>query len=298
MLHIMLIAILTLNSTTSYSEQLYNKERKDRQSGKIVEPSIIIVNYTTQATALESTLALSNGRASTHYIIDKDGTIYETLHREKKAVKIINKEYLKRQAWHAGHSYWKTDEQEITDVNSHSIGVLFVNEGAQPKHNPNVLTNDPTNKTIWSDFTLQQCNAFIDLCSQLKKAYNIDDKNIVGHGEIAISPKTKSLGRGVGPGPKFSWKALAEEGIGLYHNLSEEELSQPCNNSIQDLQQALSAFGYSVQITEKEDEQTKHALLQAQIHHDSNNIDGDLQSCRIPRIITNLLAQHRAKKTK
>ena len=42
MLHIMLIAILTLNSTTSYSEQLYNKERKDRQSGKIVEPSKII----------------------------------------------------------------------------------------------------------------------------------------------------------------------------------------------------------------------------------------------------------------
>lgn len=279
-----------------HDQLCYHLERIDRTNEQIVDPSMIVVNYTTQPTLTHAIASFKRARASTHYMIDKDGTIYETMHEDPKAVTSVDPEYLKRRAWHAGHAYWNSAQKEISDVNSHAIGILFVNEGALPKDNPNILTNDPSNTTQWFDFTPEQQTSFVSLCKQLKTTYNIMDKDIVGHGEVAINPTTKSLGRKIGPGPRFPWKQIAQQGIGLYHTLTEEQLSQPCNNSIGDLQKALHAWGYSIQPTEQNDEQTKQAILQAQIHHDSQHIDGNIESCRTSHILKNLLAQHYAQK--
>jgi len=298
MFHIILTTFFIINSFIVCSDKLYDNERKDRQTNQIVDPSIIIINYTTQPTFLESTLSLQMARASAHYIIDKNGSIYETLNTTPRSITSINTEYLKRRAWHAGHSYWKTDKQEINNGNSHSIGILFVNEGATPKDSPNVITNNPENTTQFFAYTKQQLEAFVLLTQQLKTTYNIDDKDIIGHGEVAINSKTKSLGRKIGPGPLFPWKQAAQQGIGLFHNLSKDELNAPCNITPQDMQELLQKWGYSIQITGLNDEQTQQAILQAQIHHDPQHIDGDCSSCRIYYILQNLLAQHIAQKTK
>ncbi|MDP3788748.1 MAG: N-acetylmuramoyl-L-alanine amidase [Candidatus Chromulinivorax sp.] len=279
-----------------HDEHCYHLERIDRQSNEIVKPSMIVVNYTTQPALENAIVSFKKARASAHYMIDTDGTIYESMHETPQAITSIDTEYLKRRAWHAGHAYWNGDQQEISDVNSHAIGILFVNEGALPKDNPNVYTNDVSNTTQWFDFTPEQQASFVNICQQLKTTYNIADKDIVGHGEVAINPTTKSLGRKIGPGPRFPWKQIAEQGVGLCHNVTEEELAQPCDNSVSDLQEDLHAWGYSVQETGQEDEQTKQAVAQLQIHHDSQHIDGDIQSCRVSHIIKNLLAQHYAQK--
>jgi len=281
MLHTILIAILITSATTSCSNQQLNYERRDKQSDKIVEPTMIVINGTSKSTLLESTLFLGYQGYSTHYIIDTDGSIYETLNTQPRLVKEINKKYLEQRARHIGHGYWKTDHLAITDINSHSIGLSFVNQDCDNTKTPHRF-----------NVTLNQFNALTNICKQLKEAYSIEDKNIIGHHEITINKATKSLS----PGSQFPWKLLAQENIGLYHNLTEEELCQTCNSSITSLQQSLLEWGYSVEVTEEEDEQTVQALLQAQTHHDPEHIDGYLQSCRIPRIIANLQAHHRAKK--
>ena len=292
------LAISTL-CQASYEQNdklCFHLRREDRKTNEIVEPSLIVVNYTVQPTLEDSNASLQKARVSTHYMIDKDGTIYETMHETPKAITHIDKEYLQRRAWHAGHGYWNGDKQEITDINSHSIGILFVNQGALPKDNPNVLTTDTSNTTQWFDFTPEQQSAFVNICQQLKDAYQINDKDIVGHGEVAINPTTKSLGRKVGPGPRFPWKKSAEDGVGLFHNVKEYEFTEPCSGSINNVQELLQTYGYSVQVTGQEDEQTKQAILEFQIHHDPQHIDGDVKSCRIQHILVSLINQHVAKK--
>ena len=275
-------------SNEQNNDFFYHPHRVDRISQEVVKPTMIVANYTVEPTLAESVSALQRARVSTHYMIDTDGTIFETMHAVPKATTTIDPEYIQRRAWHAGHAYWDGK----SDVNSHSIGVLFVNEGATPKDNPNVFTNDSSNTTQWFDFTDKQQTSFATLCQQLKETYNIADKDIVGHGEVAINPTTKSLGRKVGPGPRFPWKNLAQQGVGLFHNKSEEELAQPCSASVIEFQKSLQTYGYSVQVTGQEDEQTKQATLEFQIHHDPKNIDGNAKSCRNIRIINNLITQH------
>lgn len=298
-LALLFLATSTLCFASNYpqhDEHCYHLERIDRQTQEIVKPSMIVVNYSTQPTLTNAFISFQAARASTHYMIDIDGTIYETLHETPQAITTIDTEYLNRRAWHAGHAYWNGNQQKISDVNSHAIGIVLINEGALPKANPNVYTNDTSNNTQWFDFTENQITSFVHLCKQLQQTYNIADKDIVGHGEVAINPTTKSLGRKIGPGPRFPWNDIAQQHVGLFHNLTNEELEQPCNASIVDLQKALHAWGYSVQETGLEDEQTKQAVLQLQIHHDPQNIDGNVQSCRAQSILYNLLAQHYAQK--
>ncbi len=267
-------------------ELCFNPERKDLQTGEIVQPKMIVVNYTVQPTLKDSIASFKKYRVSTHYMIDKDGKIYETMHETPKIVTVIDLEYLQRRAWHAGHAYW----DKISDINSYSVGILFVNEGALPKDNPNVLTNDASNTTQWFDFTLEQQCSFVVLCKQLKEIYNIDDKDIIGHGEVAINPTTKSLGRKIGPGPLFPWKQSAQQGVGLSHTLRPDQVTQPCTTTKAALKSLLSAWGYSTTAD------LEQAVIQAQTHHDSQQIDGNVTSCRMTHIMINLLAQHHAQK--
>ncbi len=271
-----------------------NPKRIDRTTQEIVEPCMIVLNYTCQPTALESAMSLRRGRASAHYMIDTDGTIYELLHNMPQTATTMDADYLRQRAWHAGHGYWKTERKEISDINSHSIGIVFVNQGANPKDNPDVLTTNLDNQTRWFEFTQEQQKACINLCRQLINHYHIDLKDIVGHGEVAINPTTKSLGRKIGPGPRFPWQDLAEQGVSVHHYLTTEELNQPCNVEVIDLQRTLQRWGYSVQISQEEDAQTSQAVIQAQIHYDQTHIDGNCRSQRLYRIMQALLAQRYA----
>jgi N-acetylmuramoyl-L-alanine amidase len=107
---------------------------------------------------------------SAHYMVDRDGKIYQLVNDQKRA-------------WHAG----KGELHGVpTDVNSRSIGIEIVNDGS--------------GKT---PFTEAQMKAVTQLTGYLKQQYDVPMKNIVGHKDVAV-PK----GRKTDPAPNFDWNRL------------------------------------------------------------------------------------------
>jgi N-acetylmuramoyl-L-alanine amidase len=107
---------------------------------------------------------------SAHYMIDKDGKIYQLVPDGKRA-------------WHAGKGEL---HGKPTDVNGRSIGIEIVNDGS--------------GKTPFTD---AQYKALIQLTGFLKQEYKVPMNNIVGHKDVAV-PK----GRKNDPAANFDWNRL------------------------------------------------------------------------------------------
>ena len=117
--------------------------------------SMIVIHYTETKTC-ESALRIlcdpdSVKRVSSHWVIDRDGTVYRLVDEAKRA-------------WHAGKSFW----DGIEDCNSASIGIELVNDGAEVYPEP-------------------QLDALVELCDGIKSRHDI--RHIVGHSEIAPDRK-------------------------------------------------------------------------------------------------------------
>jgi N-acetylmuramoyl-L-alanine amidase len=107
---------------------------------------------------------------SAHYMVDRDGKIYQLVNDSKRA-------------WHAG----KGELHGVpTDVNGRSIGIEIVNDGS--------------GKTA---FTEAQYKSLNQLVGFLKQEYNVPTKNVVGHKDVAV-PK----GRKSDPASNFDWSRL------------------------------------------------------------------------------------------
>ena len=143
----------------------YNK----RESKKI---KYLIIHYTALKNCSESLKYLCNKskKVSSHYLISQQGDIYNLVSE-------------KMRAWHAGISYWKNE----TDINSTSIGIEL---DYSPNHKNNI-------------FTKKMIKSLINLLKILKKKYNINNNNILGHSDIAPYRK-------LDPGPQFPWKKLTK----------------------------------------------------------------------------------------
>lgn len=105
-------------------------------------------------------LCLPSSKVSAHYLIDKDGTIYQLV--DEKNI-----------AYHAGESFW----QGKAHVNQFSIGIELVNpnDGFYP----------------YPEEQLQACAALvIAIC----RDYRIEAKDVVGHCDIALGRKTDPAG--------------------------------------------------------------------------------------------------------
>jgi N-acetylmuramoyl-L-alanine amidase len=87
---------------------------------------------------------------------------------------------------HAGESKWGNN----TDLNSSSIGIELVNNGTEA-------------------YPEAQINSLLVLLERLKTSYKIPVPNFIGHADVAPARKTD-------PGAKFPWKALSENGFGLW----------------------------------------------------------------------------------
>jgi N-acetyl-anhydromuramyl-L-alanine amidase AmpD len=300
--HRTLILFFFLSSTTYQTAQEKNEKlfchtlRQDATTQQTAQPSMLVLNYALRSTAEESLQSFRNHKLSTHYIIDKDGKLYKGMSEQLEEVTTIDPEFIAQRAFHTGIGYWNGDKEEINNINTHSIGILFVNEGATPTSNPDYIIGNPENTTQWYPYSSEQIESFVNLTKQLKATYNIADKDIVGYHEVRTN--NAILNAGGGPGPLFPWRQAAQQGVGLTHTLTEEELSSPCATSIEALQQGLHAWGYSVKINGEKDTQTTQAIKQLQIHHDSfyHNPDNQQNICRASHIVKNLLAQHYAQK--
>ena len=148
----------------------------DKRDNKKI--SYIILHYTALPSIDESInfLCKAENKVSCHYIISQNGKIYNLVDE-------------KNRAWHAGQSKWLTER----DLNSTSIGIEL---DFSPNHNNN-------------KFSKLLISALIVLTQYLKKKYNVDKKNILGHSDIAPYRK-------IDPGKKFPWNKLYKLNLAYY----------------------------------------------------------------------------------
>jgi N-acetylmuramoyl-L-alanine amidase len=140
---------------------------------------MLVLHYTGMVTAEEALARLCDPEAkvSSHYTVDRDGTVYRHVPEE-------------RRAWHAGVSFWAGRGA----VNDRSIGIELVNPGHEFGYVP---------------FTEEQIAALIPLCQAILRRHQIPPKNVVGHSDVAPARKTD-------PGELFPWQRLAEAGVGVW----------------------------------------------------------------------------------
>lgn len=119
------------------------------------KPNFVIIHHTAQHSVDQTirTFNLSHTKVSAHYLIGKDGEVFQLLN-----------DYIR--AWHAGKSKWGN----ITDMNSVSLGIELDNNGSEP-------------------FPDAQINALLDLLDTLQRQYDIPQANFLGHADVAPSRK-------------------------------------------------------------------------------------------------------------
>jgi len=119
------------------------------------KPNYVIIHHTAQNSTEQTlkTFTTSKTQVSAHYVIGKDGMIYQMLN-----------DYLR--AWHGGAAKWGN----LTDINSSSIGIELDNNG-------------------FEQFSDVQIESLLTVLSKLKTTHNIPSANFIGHSDIAPGRK-------------------------------------------------------------------------------------------------------------
>ena len=172
-----------LNLIRNYSINFDHRERK------VQNINFVIIHYTgmkNEKAALKK-LCESKSKVSSHYFIKKNGEI----------LNLVPDNFI---AWHAGKSRWK----KYNLLNKNSIGIEIQNPGHSYKY---------------LNFSLKQIYSLKRLIKFLLKKYNILDKNVLGHSDIAPERKKD-------PGEKFPWKKLSKSKLTFWHKLSEANLKK------------------------------------------------------------------------
>ena len=202
-----------MHTTYNYSPNFELKKRKPDQI------KFIIFHYTgmkKESEAIERLTSIKS-KVSCHYLIKNNGEI----------VVMVPDLY---EAWHAGVSSWRN----FKSLNKNSIGIEISNPG----HDFN-----------YKKFSKKQIQSIKKLSRFLIKKYKIDQKNILGHSDIAPNRKKD-------PGEKFPWKYLAKFRIGIWHSLSVKTLVKNRRKKIDSTDKKfffgyLSKIGYSIKNSTK-----------------------------------------------
>jgi N-acetylmuramoyl-L-alanine amidase len=122
------------------------------------EAVLVVIHATTQDSVEESIETLrtanSGGPVSAHYLIGRDGALYQLVSEDLRA-------------WHAGPGAWGT----ISDVNSASIGIELDNNGTDP-------------------YPAQQIDSLLRLLADICKRNGIPREQVIGHADMAPTRKT------------------------------------------------------------------------------------------------------------
>ena len=195
---------ITLNYSPNFSTNKRNKKNI----------KLLIFHYTGMKNENKAINRLTdvNSKVSSHYFIKKNG----------QTILLVPELYA---AWHAGKSYWKKKKS----LNKSSIGIEIQNTGHQFGYHK---------------FTNSQIKSLVKLSIYLIKKYKINNKNILGHSDVAYDRKKD-------PGEKFPWQFLAKKKIGIWHNLEKIKLRKNRNLKITILEKkeflnCLKKIGYFV----------------------------------------------------
>ena len=142
-------------------------------------PDMIVLHYTGMQTGEGALARLRDpaAKVSAHYLVEEDGRVFGLVAEE-------------RRAWHAGVAHWRGE----TDINGRSIGIEIVNPGHEYGYRA---------------FPKAQIEAVIGLVGDIRSRWTIEDRDIVGHSDVAPDRKDD-------PGELFPWKQLFLAGHGLW----------------------------------------------------------------------------------
>jgi N-acetylmuramoyl-L-alanine amidase len=208
---------------------------------RTVPPSLLVLHYTGMQTGEEAIARLRDpeARVSSHYVVEEDGRVFRLVPEE-------------RRAWHAGVSYWRGRR----NVNGDSIGIEIVNPG---------------HEWGYRAFPEAQVAAVIELVADIRTRWEIEDRDIVGHADVAPARKED-------PGELFPWKRLAEAGHGLWAEapaapgapIGEGEEGA----AVFALQAGLTRLGYDLPPSGKFDADTAAVVRAFQRHWRQERVDG------------------------
>lgn len=121
------------------------------------QPTIIVLHATEQDSVEQSlrTLRTANnrGRVSSHYLIGRDGEIYQLVSED-------------RRAWHAGAGGWGN----LTEINSSSIGIELDNNGSDA-------------------FPTVQIDSLLRLLADISERQRIQPSHVIAHADLAPTRK-------------------------------------------------------------------------------------------------------------
>jgi N-acetylmuramoyl-L-alanine amidase len=258
--------------------------------------SIVVIHHTTAnfADSLRILTQPSGNPVSSHYLIPEPND--PTYDRKKLETFSLVPET--ERAWHAGQSYWGGR----TALNDQSIGIEIVNQtychtSAQPSLAAEPGMGAASNGTTHSDapvelpthteatdieakicffpdFSESQLELLLTLLADIKSRHpEIAAVNFVGHSDIAP-------GRKIDPGPRFPWQRLYQLGYGAWPDdatviryWERFRLDPP---PLIRVQQALSAYGYGIDVTGEYDEQTRDVVSAFQLHFRPADVSGAL----------------------
>jgi N-acetylmuramoyl-L-alanine amidase len=220
-------------------------------------PDLIVLHYTGMPTGQGALDRLRDPQAkvSSHYLVEEDGRIFTLVAEE-------------RRAWHAGVSCWKGE----TDINGRSIGIEIVNPG---------------HEFGYRAFPDVQIAALIELLSDIRTRWIVEDGRIVGHSDVAPERKDD-------PGELFPWKRLAQAGHGLWVEpdaapglpLAEGEEGA----GVFALQAGFTRLGYDCAPSGKFDAHTTAVVRAFQRHWRQEQVDGIADGMTRARLIALLRA--------
>lgn len=205
----------------------------------------IVLHYTEGS--FDSALKLlTEGRVSSHYLVDQDPpTVYRLVDEE-------------RRAYHAGLSSW----EGVTALNATSVGIEIVNRGyIGDKFGP------------YTPYPEAQIARVISLVKDIARRHGVQPNRIVGHSDIAPSRK-------VDPGPMFPWARLADEGLIPWPDAAQvaERLGRyeaAALPGIAWFQEKLAAHGFAVPQSGQLDAATRDVLLAFQMKYRPRRYTGE-----------------------
>jgi N-acetylmuramoyl-L-alanine amidase len=197
---------------------------------------------------------------SSHYLVPEpmDDSYAD---QDLKVYRLVDEE---ARAWHAGSSYWKGQ----TKLNNVSVGIEIVNETYchRAEGMAQGETADWPSETIcfFPDYPENQIAVVIDLVRGILERHpGITPTHVVAHSDIA--PQRK-----IDPGPRFPWERLHELGIGAWPDdetvIAYWERFNRAMPTVTQMQEALHAYGYAIDVTGEVDEQTRNVLRAFQHH--------------------------------